>query len=140
MSGNKAFFVTVDSIFALMLATFLFTLIGSQINSMKFDAWRDNHLQRYSMDLLTVMEKSGQFESSAIRWDDTELRSSITQTSKAMCFLLKVNSTNNLVFSIQKEDCDPTGKRRVVTRRTFVAVGDYIEVYTAELHAWYKEV
>ena len=140
MFGNKAFFITMDAILALMLAGILFTFINSEINAMEFDAWKDNHLQRYSMDVLTSLEKSGKFERAVIQSDDAELRQVISKTSKAMCLLLKVNDTSSLVFSVQKQDCEPTGKRRLVSRRTFSVVEDDIEIYIAELHAWYKEV
>ena len=132
--------MTVDAVIALMLAGVLFTFISVQINDMEFDAWKDAHLQRYSMDVLTTLEKNGDFERAVIQYDDSELRQTISQTSKAMCLLMKVNDTSGLVFSIQKQDCEPTGRRRVVTRRTFAVVGDTIGLYTAETHAWYKEV
>lgn len=125
---------------ALLLAGVLFSVISAQINDMTFEAWKDSHLQRYSMDVLTVMEKSGELESAVIKSDESKLRQAMSQTSKAMCLLLRVNSTSSLVFSVQKQDCEPTGRRRVVSRRTFAAIGDDIELYTAEMHAWYKEV
>jgi hypothetical protein len=48
--------------------------------------------------------------------------------------------TSELLFSVQKQDCELTGmRRRSVVRRTFVAVGDEAKTYTAEIHGWYKE-
>lgn len=140
MYGNRGFFVSVDSILALLLSFSMFILITNITNDMRFDAWSDNHLQRYSMDLLAVLEKSGQLESSVITNDATSLREVISETSDAMCFLMEVHGDSGIVFSIEKQDCLPTGRRRLITRRSFMVSGDQTDKYTAITYAWYKEV
>lgn len=139
MCGSKAFLITVDAILALLVATTFFIYATDTINDVKFDAWRDNHLQRYSMDLLTVLEKSNILETAVVTGDYTNVRYVVSRTSPSICMLLEIKDSDTVVASIEKQDCAPTGKRRLTTRRTFVAVGDVTKVYTAKLYSWYKE-
>ncbi|MCD6415012.1 MAG: hypothetical protein J7L23_05305 [Candidatus Diapherotrites archaeon] len=139
MYGNKAFLITVDSILAVLLAGLLLIYANNMVNSMQSDAWKDNHLQRYSMDLLTVLEKSNMLETAVTTKDYTNVRTAISETAPSICMLLEVWDSNNVVASVEKQDCAPTGRRRLTTRRTFIAVGDATKVYTAKLYSWYKE-
>jgi len=106
---------------------------------MEFSAWKDSHLQRYSMDLLTVLEKSGYLENAVITEDTSQLQNVIAKTSKSLCFLLNIKDSGETILSLQKQDCKITYKRRLITRRTFIARGDQTKVYEAELYGWYKE-
>lgn len=139
MFGSKAFLITVDAILAIMLASVLFIYATNTIDDVKFDAWRDNHLQRYSMDLLTVLEKSNVLEAAVVTGDYTDVRYVVGKTSPSICMLLEISDGDRIIASIEKQNCAPTGKRRLTTRRTFVAVGDVTKVYTAKLYSWYKE-
>ena len=139
MSGEKAFFIGVDSILAILIALMFFILVTGTINTLDFSAWSDNHLQRYSMDVLTVLEKTGYLSNAVFTSDATVLRQVISQTPPSMCFLMEVEGEEGIVLSVEKHDCLPTGRRRLTTRRSFVVVGDQTNIYTAKLYAWYKE-
>lgn len=108
-------------------------------NDFDFDAWPDSHLQRYSMDLLSVLEKSGTLEESVTTDDADGIRDIISQTPDAMCFLMEIYHDSDIVISIEKQDCLPTGRRRLITRRTFIASNGQTELYDARVYSWYKE-
>jgi len=129
----KGFMITVDGIIALIVALSVFVIINSTFMSAQPSALSDIQLKKFSMDSLTILEKSGmlaravQYNSSAeiVYFTNTEFPST--------CMRINISRADGYALSAARDGCTSEGKNFFIARRTFT---DGSNFYIAELHAW----
>jgi len=130
----RGFIFTLDSLLAFGLALAVLGLVIPFYDTTSFPNHEQLHVQRYTSDLLAVMQKTGQVRQ-AISGDDSSMMGTLIQTSAGKCFVFKaVNATSSaVVITVAKPGCG--GEPTVVAA---AASNEYYEggFYRLELMGW----
>jgi len=130
----RGFVFTVDSLLAFGLALAVLGLIVPFYDTTNFENHEQLHTQRYTSDLLAVMQKAGQVRQ-AIAGDDSAILGTFIQTSAGRCFLFKATNTTSAspLVTVSKPGCGG-----LPTTVTVAASNEYYngEFYRLELSGW----
>ena len=131
---KRGFIFTVDSLIAFGLALAVLGLIIPFYDTTSLPNHDQLRIQRYTADLLSVMQKTGQVQQ-AIAGDDASVAASLSSTGTGKCFVFKVvNSTSTaIVITVSKPGCG--GKP---TTLSSAASNEYYngDFYRLELTGW----
>jgi len=131
---GRGFIFTVDSLIAFGLALAVLGLVIPFYDTTNMPNHEQLHVQRYTADLLAVMQKTGQVRQ-AIAGDDAPLAGTLAKTGTGKCFVFKaVNATTSaIVITVQKPGCG--GKPMTVSS---AASNEYYDggFYRLELMGW----
>ncbi len=129
----RGFVITVDAIMGLVFFFLIMGLLASY--SFKQTTANEIYLKDFSMDFLTVMEKTGRIEA-LVEGDSTRLREIIDRTPIALCLELSAtDSEGNRVSTIAKQGCGAHGNLLQTTSRPFIYNESH---YTATVQSWYR--
>jgi len=103
---RRGFIFTVDALIAFGLAMAVLGLIIPFYDTTSLPNHEELHVQRYTADLLAVMQKSGQARL-AIAGDDSAVVATLAMTGTGKCFVFKaVNAaTSTIIITVSKPGC-----------------------------------
>jgi len=132
--SRRGFIFSVDSLIALGLALAIIGLVIPFMESSGLPNHDQLHIQRYTADLLFVMQKSGNVRV-AIEGDETGVLSLFSQTGTGKCFTFKATNTDTsaMVISATKPGCTgrPTTLSSAVSNEYYNG-----HIYRLELLGW----
>ncbi len=107
---RRAFIFSVDALIGLGIALTVLGLSASFSDTTSLPYYSQLHMQRYTADLLSVMQKAG-YVGAALSGDDTPIRGAFVLTGSEKCFLFKAvdASTMNVTVSVPKAGCGGLG-------------------------------
>jgi hypothetical protein len=130
----KGYVITVDALVALSFLFLASLLIYSQ--TFHPQAPYGVYLKQFTLDVLTVMEKSGALEE-GVEENSTEMRWLVESTPDLMCMQVSIiNSSNQQIALVSKTHCGEFGREFQVASRPFVHDG---EMYMVKAESWYRK-
>jgi hypothetical protein len=102
----RGFIFTMDSLIAFGLALAVLGLVIPFYDTTSMPNHEQLHVQRYTADLLSVMQKTGQVRG-AIAGDGSSIVATLSNTGAGKCFVFKaVNATTSaVVITVSKPGC-----------------------------------
>lgn len=131
----RAFVITFDSLIAV---SFLF-IAALLVATTTFQPYapRGVYLKQLTLDVLTVMEKTGSF-GIAIDGNSSAMRQVLRATPEPACIQVTISDDNgNELATLTKLDCGAFGRELQTAAMPFVHDGD---LYMAKAQSWYKKV
>ncbi|MGV8085393.1 MAG: hypothetical protein ACP5N9_04040 [Candidatus Bilamarchaeum sp.] len=102
----KGFIITLDAAIAILFVLFAILIISNQSYIQK--APGTIYLKQLTMDLLTIMHKTGRF-SQALEGNSSAVSEIIEATPHLACIQVSIiNVSGNDVFNMTKNDCNST--------------------------------
>jgi len=130
----KAFVMTMD---AMVAVSFMLTaMIMLSAMSLEPSAPRGAYMKEMTLDLLSVIEKSGTL-GNLMDGNSTGIRSLLEATPDQVCMSVYIaNSTGQTIAVIPKNGCGALGSEVQVASRHFVYYG---QLYMLKAESWRKE-
>ena len=138
----RGFVISFDALIAMLLLITMFVTATAYFGKASFESNTRVLLKEVAMDSITALEKSGKLERALAENETSEIRAFINQMPYAICTDLRIyNSTdlNNVELVVLRPDCKKNFEDSATVKRSvLVESGDSIELYLAELRAWYR--
>lgn len=128
----RAFVITLDAIVGLTFIFLAIVLINSQ--TITPSAHKATYLKQFSLDVLTVLEKSGELDL-VIRGNSTGTRRILEHTPDLICIQVSIiDSSQEQVATFSKYNCGGTGRLLQVAAMPFVHDGEF---YVVKAQSWH---
>lgn len=131
---RRAFIFSVDALIGIGIALMAMGMAASFLGASNPSYQHQLHTQRYTADLLSVMQTNG-YVDAALAGDPTSIRGAFALTGNEKCFVFKATdaSTMNLSLSVPKAGCGGLG-----TALSSAVSNEYYEgrYYVLELSGW----
>ncbi|MBU0532415.1 hypothetical protein KKB44_02885 [Candidatus Micrarchaeota archaeon] len=130
----KGLVITID---ALVAVAFLF-IAALILYTQTFQPYAPNgiYLKQITLDALTVMEKT-EILDSAISGNSSGMRRIIETTPELVCMQISIlNSSDDQILIISKNDCGEYGQELQVVIMPTVRAGEF---YTVKAESWYRK-
>jgi hypothetical protein len=131
---RRAFIFSVDALVGLGIALAVIGIVMSFSGSSGPAYHYPLNMQRYTADLLSVMQKGG-YVATALGGDATSMRGTLALTGSEKCFLFKAidTATMNITLSVPKAGCGGVG-----TALSSAVSNEYYggKHYIVELSGW----
>lgn len=129
----RGFIITTDGIMGLVFFLFILSLISSY--SFKQTTTNEIYLKQFSMDFLSVMEKSGRV-GALVGGDSTSVREVIDRTPIGLCLEYSAtDSSGNRISTVTKTGCGSHGNLLQTVSRPFIYNESH---YIATVRSWYR--
>jgi len=137
---KRGFLISFDGILSISVAFVFFLTAIFYLSGVESSSRQSSYLKDFSMDIASVLEKSGDLESAIDNNSVGPIESFLNRTPKNVCTQLRLfdkDDTSNSVMIVRKNGClDDYTERTALKRSFFVESKD--EFYLAEVNSWFK--
>lgn len=129
----KGAVLTLDALLALTMLFVMLLFVSTSVTTTSVD---DVYLKEVSLDVLTLLEKTGAAKEYVDR-GDYNIYSIVLLTPPSVCMTIEFSRLSDglNVGAIKKPGCEEWGMEYQTTYRTFVS---YNVVYLMEMRSWLK--
>lgn len=139
--SSKGFAISIDSILAIFVFFSIILTSVFYLSQIQSTAPSSNYLKEFSMDALTVLEKSGKLENAILNNRSNELRTFLNKMPFQICMEIKLYSASESMPKIVllRSGCERDYTEMTSIRRSFLVQQNYdLNYYYAELNSWYR--
>ena len=137
---KKGFVFSIDSLIALSVTLALLVISASYLALVKDSALPSAFLKDFSMDAVTVLEKTGLLESAVDTNSSTGIAFFLNRLPQNICIEVNIfneSDTEKAIMTVLKNGCTANYEEKSSLKRSFLA-GSEPSFYIAKVSAWYK--
>ena len=123
---SRAFIFTMDSILAVLVATFIAISAISLLTKVDEPLATARSMEEIGRDFLAVLEKNGTLARAASVGSSEELSGALAELPLFLCANLQLFENDMVVMQVNRAGCS-CDQELVVTRRTFLARNDSLQ-------------
>jgi len=139
---NKGIVISIDAMMALLVMIVVLTSTVYYLGNVKFDEKNNSLLKENGMDIVTLLEKNGEFEWAVQNNKVNQLRTFMNKLPSSLCLDLSIYSNSNLTeaqLSLLRPSCKKNFSESATINRSFIVEnGSNADLYFARLIIWKK--
>ena len=133
-SSRKAFALTIDAIFALVIMIVAILIIANMVFQQQTE--RSTYLKLVSLDTLKLLE-SRDYIGTALNGNTTSTRELFNSMQSNVCMRIIINNElGEQNLTIARQNCEGYGKELQTGYRAYIHNG---KTYTVQLTSWFKK-